>query len=158
GRDVRSGSCGGTSWGDERELLEEARFRVEEIAPATGRTVELRVVGVAVQLGRRRITVTRPEPGTAATDPAEPASRGADDPRVGRDIAGHARSGAAGRESPDLDTGDDDRPGADRAAVAEDDRTDRPVVRAGELAGRRDRPREAVVREDRIGSDEDPVL
>ena len=116
------------------------------------------VRGVAAGLGRRRIAVRVDEARAAGADPADPVGRAADDEGVARDVAGDDRAGSDGREPADVDAGDDDRAGADRAAVREDDRADLPVVGPGEVAGRGDGARVAVVGQDRARADEHAVL
>src|SRR4029079_13894102 len=126
--------------------------------PATAAAAQLGVGGVAARLGRRGFAVRGKEALAAGADPADPLRGTAGDEGEMGAAPGHDAAGPDHREPAHFDAGDDDCPGADRAAPAEEDRRDRPVVGPGNVPGRGDRPRVALVRQDRAGADEHAVL
>src|SRR4029079_11366311 len=99
--------------------------------PAAAAAAQLGVGGVAARLGRRGFAVRGEEALAAGADPADPLRRTAGDEGEVGDAPVHDAAGADHREPADLDAGDDDRPGADRAALAEEDRRDGPDVGPG---------------------------
>ena len=127
------------------------------VAAAAAGAGELRVGRVAPDLRRRGMPLGVHEPVAAGAHPADPLRGAPGDERVPRDGARHDGPGADHRERPDIAAGDDDGARADRAAVLEPDRGDLPVVGAGQLALGGDRPRVAVVGEDRARADEHAV-
>jgi len=98
------------------------------------------------------------ESGSIATDIPDQVRWDANDQAVVRDVCRHHCPGSDHGETPDGDPGNDDYSGAERRAVANVDRTDLPVVRLLEIAGRGDGAREAIVRQADARPDEDSFL
>ena len=121
-------------WGMDGSGRCSERFTVHgmDVATIAGRTDQLAIHGVAIAFGGGVVADGVRQALAAGTHPADAAGRVADDERIGRDRPGDDRARAHEREVADVAAGDDDGARSDRAAVAEVDGRDQPIVGRGQ--------------------------